>query len=380
MKLLIAPDKFKGSLSALQAAESLRDGFASVWPHASFDLRPVADGGEGTAEVLVRALNGSWIEAEVQNPLGQKITARYGWVQQSGAHWAIMEMSEASGLKLFTPNQRRPLHANTFGTGQMILDAARRGAQKIIIGLGGSATNDAGIGLAAAFGFRFLDSQGIDLLPIPEAMPALASIQPPQKLTLPLIIAAVDVRNPLLGPHGATRTYGPQKGPTPDQLDFLENTLKHIADVTALSLGNDPRETPGTGAAGGLGFGLMAFANAEIRQGFGLVADALQLDQAVSMADLVVTGEGSLDAQTLHGKAPAGVAELARKRHKPVIAFAGCVSDETELATLFDAVCPIVHKPTSLEDAVNHAAPLLRQSAARAARLLQTGLQFPASR
>lgn len=373
MKVIIAPDKFKGALSAAEVASNLQIGFSTVWPDAEFLACPVADGGEGTADALQQALNGRWISVRVHDPLGRQIDANYCQATQNGESIAIMEMSEASGMRRVAAADRNPLRSSTRGVGELIRSAALAGAKKIIVGLGGSATNDGGAGMASVFGYRFLDSNGNELAPVPESIAALARIVPPPTLDLPQIIAAVDVQNPFLGDKGATYTYGPQKGAGPKELAFLESVMGRLADVAESALGRSCREIPGTGAAGGLGFGLAAFCNAEIRHGFGIVAEALRLDDTIATANLVVTAEGSMDAQTLHGKAPAGVANLARKHGKPVIAFAGSLSDEEQLAHLFDGICPLAPRPMTLQESMEQTASLLQSAAARAARLINTG-------
>lgn len=376
MKVLVAPDKFKGSLTAVEAALAIREGLISVWPNAEYVLRPIADGGEGTAEALQQALQGEWVEMKVKDPLGRPVLARFCWIDRPQGSLAVLEMSDASGLRRLTDQERNPLHATTRGTGELILAAAQRGAQQIIVGIGGSATNDGGAGMAAALGYRFIADSGEAIDPIPIHLCRLAHIEPPPNLCLPSIVAAVDVQNPLLGPTGATRTYGPQKGAGPAELDVLERALTRLADVVRDDLGQEVRNVPGTGAAGGLGFGLLAFCNAQMRPGFDLIAEALQLEDAIAEADLIVTGEGQMDSQTLHGKGPAGVAELAIKHSKPVIAFAGSVTHEEQLNRLFLAISPLTNRPMALSEAMTNAKALLGASATRTARLL--ALKLPA--
>jgi len=368
MRILIAPDKFKGSLTAPEAAEAIRKGFLRVWPEAVMKTVPVADGGEGTAEAIRAARGGCWITLEVTGPMGVQVPARYAWIEEEKL--AIIEMSEASGLRCVEAGGRDPLRATTYGTGELIANASGRGAKKIIVGLGGSATNDGGMGVAAALGFHFLTSDGEELEPIPSNLLALTRIEPPDALDLPEMVAASDVRNPLLGPRGATATYGPQKGANAQVIKILEQSLENLAEVAALDLGCDFRENPGAGAAGGLGFGLLTFCQATLRPGFEVVAEALDLETAVAASDLIATGEGSLDAQTLEGKAPAGIALLARKHKKPVVAFAGSVAKDARLDELFDATFPL-DQPSTLAEAMRDAANLLERAAERAARQIR---------
>lgn len=370
MHILVAPDKFKGSLSGSEAAGAIKRGLLSVWPHADIREIPIADGGEGTAEAIYSVLGGKWIEAEALDPLGRPVGARYLWLGETST--AVIDMSEASGLWRLAPEEKNPATASTFGTGELIMDAARRGAKHVIVGLGGSATNDGGLGMAAALGYRFLTSDGEPIEPLPQNLLALTCIKSPES-SLPEFIAACDVRNPLLGKNGATRIFGGQKGADEHTMEFLEKALENLADVATESLGCDFRNEPGAGAAGGLGFGLLTFCHAKIRSGFEVVSESLELEEAIASADLVVTGEGSLDAQTLEGKAPAGVARLARKHNKPVIAFGGRIADAARLHEVFDVVCPLSNGPLTVEESIRDAANLLEQSAARAAKLLQLG-------
>jgi glycerate kinase len=350
MRILIAPDKFKGSLSARQVAENIALGVRDVIPDAQIEIAPVADGGEGTAEVICNARGGEWVMCRGHGPLGNPIEARYVWLSENAS--AVIEMSEAAGLRALKDEVRDVLRANTFGVGEMLLDGAKRGAREIIVGLGGSVTNDGGFGMARALGFRFFDQQDneiektVDLISVvrieapvaagvsPARQPASASGGPPQIR----IAAACDVKNPLLGENGATRTFGPQKGATPDELEILERALTSLADTVTTELGCDFRNNPGAGAAGGLGFGLMSFCSGELRPGFDIVADAVELEEKIRSADVVITGEGKLDRQTLEGKAPAGVALLARKFGKRIFAVVGRAAPDQQVRDTFDRV------------------------------------------
>jgi glycerate kinase len=370
VRILIAPDKFKNSLGAREVAENIAAGLREVLSDATIEVVPVADGGEGTAEVICNACRGEWVTCEAHDALGRAIATRYAWLRER--RLAVIEMSEAAGLGRIAPHERDPIRANSHGVGEMLLDAAQRGAREIIVGLGGSATNDGGVGMARALGFRFLADQR-ELTNGPAELVNLTRIirdvEAQASLHLPRIIAATDVRNPLLGARGATRTFGPQKGVTPAQLEVLEEALARLADVVVRDLGCEFREAIGAGAAGGLGFGLMSFCGATIRPGFDLVAGMLDLEAAMQRADVVITGEGRLDNQTLEGKAPAGVARLARTKGKRVYAIVGCVT-EPAACEAFDRVFPLVTPSIPGEEAMARTKELLRERARELGRAL----------
>jgi len=382
MKFLIAPDKFKGSLDAREAAENIVKGLRDVLPGAKIEIVPMADGGEGTAEVICNARSGSWVQCKTHDPLGREIDARYAWIADEKL--AVMEMSEAAGMRRLSESERDPLRATTFGVGEMILNAVSRDASEIIIGLGGSATNDGGFGMARALGFRFFSdvkelTNGVSELAKLTKIetPAAASVSPANARTQPTrllpqlkIIAAVDVKNRLLGENGATGVFGPQKGATKDEIDILERALTTLADVVAKEFGFDYRNEPGTGAAGGLGFGLMSFCGAKIRPGFDVVAEAVGLETKIKDADIVITGEGSLDRQTLEGKTPVGVARLARKLGKPVFAMVGRAANDREVRELFDAVYENTRPGMTQQENMKRAAKLLSENARELAETL----------
>jgi glycerate kinase len=389
MRILIAPDKFKGSLNAREVAENIAKGLYDAMPDVDIEIVPMADGGEGTAEAICSARGCSWLQCKAHDPLGREIDARYGWIV--GEKLAVMEMSEAAGMKRLVANELNPDLATTYGVGEMISDASCQGADQIVIGLGGSATNDGGFGMARGLGFRFFSgakeltervSELANLteitLPtkvagalVPRAQPKSRRLtQPPLQRALPNIIAAVDVKNPLLGKNGATRVFGPQKGATKDQIDTLERALTRLANVVAGEFGFDYRDMLGAGAAGGLGFGLMSFCGAKIRPGFDVVAEAVGLESKVKDADIVITGEGSLDCQTLEGKTPAGVAGLARKLGKRVFAIVGRAADDPKLREIFDAVYENTRPGMSQEESISGAAELLRENARALAKTL----------
>ena len=386
VRILIAPDKFKGALNAREIAENIATGLLDIFPDAQIELVPMADGGEGTAEAICDARGCSWLECKAHDPLGREIEARYGWIDRE--RLAVMEMSEAAGMRRLSDIERDPIRSTTFGVGEMILDATKRGASKIIIGLGGSATNDGAFGMARALGFRFFagakeltgavsDLQSLTKIdaPVVAGVPPANSKMQPARLPLQLnIIAAVDVKNALLGENGATRVFGSQKGASKADLDSLERALTKLADVVATEFGLDFRNQAGTGAAGGLGFGLLNFCGATILPGFEVVAEAVGLESKMKEADLVITGEGSLDRQTLEGKTPAGVARLARKLRKPVFAVVGRASDDREVRELFDGIYQNARPGMSQQENMKRAAELLRENARELADTLGVGL------
>jgi glycerate kinase len=368
MRILIAIDKFKGSIPATVAAEAIASALKQAIPGVECDLCPIADGGEGTAEAVIAALSGEWCETATFDAQNRPVNARYGLVRDQGRLEAIMEMSAASGLAMVSDLPLDPATASTHGTGLMLQDSIKRGASRIVIGIGGSATNDAGIGMAAALGFRFLDANDSPLEPIISRMDNLAKIEP-SSFSLPEILVACDVNNPLLGSHGCTRVYGTQKGV--QDFEFFESSLQHLADIIKRDLGVDHRDVPGAGAAGGLGFGLMSFCGAKLTSGFDLIADLVHLRDRIGAADLVITGEGRLDAQTLHGKGPMGVADLARELGKPVAAFAGAIEAEGQLRTRFDLLCAIKPKEMPLTEAMQRGPELLATAVLQQASALQ---------
>jgi len=383
VRILIAPDKFKGALNAREVAENIAKGLRDALPDARIDIVPMADGGEGTAEAICEARGGSWLKCKAHDPLGREIEARYAWIEDG--QLAVMEMSEAAGMRRLSESERDPVRATTFGVGEMILDAAGRGANEIIIGLGGSATNDGGFGMARALGFRFdyehPPSPGFGATSEQEQekdrdrecvtdLVNLSRIEKPHDLNLLKIIAAVDVQNPLLGENGATRVFGPQKSASEDELNLLEQALTRLADLVAKEFGSDYRDRPGAGAAGGLGFGLISFCGATIRPGFDVVAEAVGLESKMKGVDIVITGEGSLDRQTLEGKTPAGVARLARKLGKKVFAIAGRYDGNQQVHELFDEVYQLARSDMSEKEQMKRAGELLREKAREIAQEL----------
>jgi len=374
MKILIAPDKFKGTLDAREVAQNIAKGLRDVLSDADIEIIPMADGGEGTAEAICDARGCSWVQCKAHDPLGREIYARYGWIDQEKL--AVTEMSEAAGMRRLSESERDPIRATTFGVGEMLLDATKRGANEIVIGLGGSATNDGGFGMAGALGFRFLGAGDREIKRVVE-LALLERIQRPkgrEELKRRRIIAAVDVKNPLLGENGATQVFGPQKGASKSDLDNLERTLTRLADVVATEFGFDYRDEAGAGAAGGLGFGLLSFCDATIRPGFQVVAEAVGLELKMKNVDVVITGEGSLDRQTLEGKTPVGVARLARKFGKPVFAFVGRAAKDPEVLNIFEGIYENARPGMSEKENMKRAAQLLRENARELAETFGVGL------
>ena len=370
MRILIAVDKFKGSMSASEVAAAVEAGLRRAGRcDEEVDRCPIADGGEGTCDAVVGALGGEWMEVASEDALGRALRARYGWVHGREGPEAVMEMSAVSGLALVLDRPLDPWRASTRGTGRMLRDAALRGATRIRIGIGGSATNDGGMGMAAALGYRFLDRRGEEVERLPEAFQEVTEIRRPEpEWRLPPIEVACDVDNPLLGERGATRVYGAQKGVPEAEMGWFEDRLKRLADLVARDLGVDPRDVPGAGAAGGLGFGLMAFCGARLASGFELVAEAVGLAQRVAAADVVITGEGRLDAQTLNGKGPVGVARLARAAGKTVVGVGGSIQAGVGLEKEFDFLVATKPAEMTLEEAVARGAELVVEAVAAAVK------------
>lgn len=372
MRILIAPDKFRGSLSASQVAQTLAEVLREQSAICEIDLCPIADGGEGTAEALVTAGRGAWIECETVDAQHRPLIAKYGLLPGPRGGEAVIEMSAASGLAAVGDRPLDPTTASTYGTGLLLRDALRRGAGRVLIGIGGSATNDGGTGLARALGFRFLGAAapsagtlGDDLAILPRDLDQLDRITIPQpgsaEVAFPRrsgeVLVACDVTNPLLGPQGCTRVFGAQKGVQDPA--YFERRLERLVQIVERDLGLRAAEVPGAGAAGGLGYGLLVFCGAALRAGFELIADLLDLRRRVEAADLVITGEGRIDAQTLYGKGPMGVARLARELGKPVVAIAGQVEDREALAPHFDALIQVKPEALSVAEAVRRGAELL---------------------
>jgi glycerate kinase len=381
MKVVVAPQALKGSLEGGAVGAAIAAGIRAVAPAAEITVIPVADGGEGTVRALVAATGGELRVAEVTGPLGEPVRAEYGLLGQSsalGGRTAVIEMAAASGLPLVPPGQRDPLRATTYGTGELLRAALDAGCERILIGIGGSATNDGGAGMAQALGAHLLDATGRELPRGGAALAALARIDTrtlDPRLRDARVTVACDVSNPLCGPQGASAVYGPQKGATPEMVARLDAALAHYASVVRRDLGADVADVPGAGAAGGLGAGLLAFAQAELVPGARMVLDALGFEERLAGADVVFTAEGQLDAQTAYGKAVGAVAAAARRAGVPVIALAGSIAaDDAALAALgVDVALPLPDGPLSLAESMAQAARLVEAATARAMRLLLLG-------
>ena len=354
MRILIANDKFKGSLAAEKVGIHIKNSLRRAFPQAVFDLCPIADGGEGTAAAMTSALSGEWAAAAAQDAQGRPLESSFGWIPSSTT--AVMEMSAASGLALVQDLSLNPFKASTLGTGHLIKAALDKGARHILIGIGGSATNDGGLGVALALGYVFKKA-GRDFVPTLETILEADRIEKPASLPSVELIVACDVDNPLLGPRGATRIYGPQKGVR--EFAWFEQRLEHLADLARRDLGVDPRDVPGAGAAGGLGFGLMAFLNGRLVSGFEMVSSQVGLEARVATADLVITGEGRLDEQSLQGKGPVGVARLARRLGRKIVGVAGSVDDSSALRAQFDLLIPIKPAAMPLDEAMRRTGELI---------------------
>ncbi len=383
MKIVIAPNAFKGSLSAAQAAEAMAAGVRRVFPDARIVCVPIADGGDGTVDALVAAAGGQVRTVRVTGPLGEPVDARYGVLE--GGRTAVIEMAKASGLVLVPLERRNPALTTTAGVGELLRHALEAGARRFVVGIGGSATNDGGAGMAQALGYRLLDAGGAELPPGGRALARLARIHAgliDARWKGVTVEVAVDVTNPLTGPEGASAVYGPQKGADAAMVRELDEALAHLGVIVRRDLGVDVTALPGGGAAGGLGAGLVAFLGARLRPGAEMVLDVVRMRAKLRGAALVITGEGRLDAQTAFGKAPARLAELAAAAGVPVVALAGSVDADAETLRQLGilAVSSIPDAPMSLEEAIARAAPLLEAAAARAGRWLQVGQRLAASR
>lgn len=376
MKIVIAPQGFKAGISGLEAAQAIARGVASAAPRAETVLAPVADGGDGTLHALVDATGGQVFASTVTGPLGQPLEALWG-VMGDG-RTAVIEMALASGLALVPQRRRNPRITTTAGTGEIIKEALERGFTRIIVGLGGSATNDGGAGFAAALGARFLDAAGRPLPPGGSALARLDRIEHSglhPRLADATVIAATDVTNPLCGPDGASAIFGPQKGANPDMVRELDAALANYARVVARDVGSEVLDQPGAGAAGGLGAGLMAFAGATLQSGIDMVCEVLNFDEMLRGADLVITGEGRADRSTIFNKAPAGVARRAQAHGVPTLLLAGSLGPGYE--ELYDhslaAVICIADRPMSFEQSLSRSSELLESAAKNATRLFLAG-------
>lgn len=356
MKVVIAIDSLKGSLSSMEAGMAIKDGILAAKPDAEVIVKPLADGGEGTTDALIEGMNGERIDLTVTGPMHTPVDAYYGYLKDTNT--AVMEMASAAGITLVPDSEKNPLLATSYGVGEMINDAIQRGCRNFIIGIGGSVTNDGGIGMLKALGVRFLDENGEDAGEGGQALAKIARIDVSSMNPLLKechIQVACDVNNPLCGENGSTYVYGPQKGVTEDMKKTLDEAVAHFARVTSETLENDYLNTPGAGAAGGLGYAFLAYTGAALTPGIELILDAVGLEEELSGADVVVTGEGRLDFQTAMGKAPVGVARLAKKYNAKVIAFAGSVTKEATACNKegIDAFFPILRGVCTLAEAMD---------------------------
>jgi glycerate kinase len=404
MKILIAPDSFKESLEAIEVCRAIESGFSQVFPNAEYTLLPMADGGEGTSAVLSYVLGGRWQQVTVNDPLMRPITAKYLLLPDATA---VIEIAAACGLHLLTAAERQPLMTSSYGVGELIMDALNEGAKSIIIGLGGSATNDAGVGMLTALGMAFYDQQGEKLPQGGGQLIHLKRIDDAKfhaKLLTTVFEVACDVANPLCGPLGASAIFGPQKGASPEQVEQLDQSLAHFAEICQQhkSDANDDsnknndsnkdansdnkkhkneQNSVGAGAAGGLGFALMRFCDAKLQSGFDTVADAVSLAQHIAHADLVITGEGRLDAQTAMGKVAAGISQLAKIKAKPVIAICGSVDNDADglssaQSKPFEVVMPSIQQLESIEKVLSKAYANIEITAANIAAAIRLGQQL----
>lgn len=372
MKVVIAPDSFKGSLSAVEAASAIARGVRKAAADAVIVEMPLADGGEGTVDALVTACGGRLVEARVQDPLGRPVRARYGILGDGAA--AVVEMAAASGLPLLSPQERNPLKTSTFGTGQLILDAAANGAREVLVGIGGSATVDGGAGMARALGVRFVDSAGRELTGGGEILSRIASVDMSHRdgrLDGITVTVACDVRNPLTGPEGAARVYGPQKGATQEMVEALDKGLANLAEVVRRDLGVDIVNLPGAGAAGGLGAGLAAFLGARLKPGIEIVLEAAHADKKLAGADIVFTGEGRIDRQSAFGKVAAGLGRLAARADAPLVILAGSLGEGAGemLQHGATAIFSIAGGAMTEDEMMRDAATLLEDAAEQCTRL-----------
>ena len=372
MKVSIAIDSFKGSLSTLEAGRAIEEGIKKVYSDAEVKITPMADGGEGTVDAIVSATGGEMHKVKVHNPIGEIIESCYGVVDKT----AVIEMSAAAGITLISEAERNPLNTTTYGVGEMIVDAIKKGCRKFIVGIGGSATNDGGIGMLQALGFELLDKSGNQVSYGAKGLNELAVIKKDNalaELSECSFLVACDVKNPLCGEKGCSKIFGPQKGATADMIKDMDLWLENFAELTKGINPDADKEFPGAGAAGGLGFAFLSYLGAELRSGIELVIKETRLEDAVKCADIVITGEGRLDGQSYMGKAPVGVAKLAKEYNKPVIAFAGGVTEDAVKCNDYgiDAFFPVVRTPCTLEEAMENAYSNLKNTAEQVFRMIK---------
>ncbi|MCT4707857.1 glycerate 2-kinase [Enterobacteriaceae bacterium H11S18] len=379
MKIVIAPDSYKESLSAVDVAQAIEKGFREIFPDAQYISVPVADGGEGTVDAMIGATQGTKMVATVTGPLGTPVSA--GWGMSGDGKTAFIEMAEASGLALVPFEQRNPLITTSYGTGELILRALDNGARNIIIGIGGSATNDGGVGMVQALGAKLTDAEGKEISPGGGHLLSLNSIDISgldERLQGCVINVACDVTNPLVGENGASRVFGPQKGASEAMILELDRNLDHFANVIKKHLRVDVKNAPGAGAAGGMGAALLAFLGADLRSGIEIVTEALNLEEHIHDCSLVVTGEGRMDSQSIRGKVPVGVAAVAKKYHKPVIGIAGSLTSDVAVVHQYgiDAVFSVLNSIGSLEDALKNAFENIYRTSRDVAATVAVGMRI----
>ena len=379
MKIVIAPQAFKGSLSALNVANAVQKGVRRIFPDAQILTCPVADGGDGTLETLVESSGGKIMETNVADPTGKPIVAQWG--AMGDGNTAVIEMARTSGLALLTLEERDPLNATTYGLGEIIVSALNKGFRKFIVGIGGSATNDAGAGMAQALGIRLMDREGRNLVFGGAALQNLSVIDTSsidQRVLESNFQIACDVNNPLTGPEGASAVYGPQKGATEENVRQLDSALGVFAEVTKRDLGKDISNLEGAGAAGGLGAGMIAFVEGHLRAGVDIVLDTVNLAEKLESADLVITGEGSIDFQTVYNKAPIGVARMAKARGIPTIGISGMLGENYQIVHNhgIDAALSIANGPISLEESLQNAPSLISEAVEESLRLISVGMKL----
>ncbi|MBE6643637.1 MAG: glycerate kinase [Ruminococcaceae bacterium] len=377
MKVTVAIDSFKGSMSTIQAGTAVKNGIKRVFPDAEVKVCPIADGGEGTVDAMVNALGGRLVNVNVHGPLGQPIESSYGYIDSTKT--AVIEMAKASGLVLVEPEKRNPLYTTTYGVGELIRDAIEKGCRSFIVGIGGSATNDGGVGMLQALGFEFLDVDGNQ---VPFGAVGLKYIvkidtsRAMKELKECTFSVACDVTNPLCGENGCSAVFAPQKGADRESIEYMDNWLRRYARLTKKIIPFSDEYTPGTGAAGGLGYAFMTYLNATLRSGIELVINATGVEDIIKASDYVVTGEGRLDGQSVMGKAPVGIAKLAKKYGKRVIGLSGCVTNDAYKCNEYgiDAFFPILKSPCTLDEAMNieNASKNLADTAEQVFRLVKS--------
>lgn len=379
MKIVVAPDSFKGSLTAVEVSDAIEQGVREIFPEAEIVKIPMADGGDGTVQCLVNATGGEILREKVTDPLGDEVLASYGILGDKKT--AVIEMAEASGLTLVPENKRNPLITTTYGTGQLIKAALDQGCRKMIIGIGGSATNDGGAGMVQALGAKLLDKNGEEIGFGGGELKKVFRIDTKcldNRLSETKVLIASDVSNPLCGPKGASRIYGPQKGATPEVIEELDESLAHFAEVIKRDLHKDIKDIPGAGAAGGLGASLIAFLDAELKPGIDIMIEIAKLEQDIKDADLVVTGEGKIDSQTIYGKAPIGVARIAKKYNIPVIAVAAIIGDDADIVHQYgiNTLIKISEPPMSLDESLPNKVSLIKNSIKQSMMAIKTGREL----